>query len=80
MAMDKEVKKALEAATKELSQSDEVAIKLISWLDDLSDGKTTILRKDEINRYIESILDSVVYNYEGKTSVIERILNQTDLG
>lgn len=79
MAMDNEVKEAIKSVNNDFSQTDELAIKLISWLDELSDGKTTIQNKDEVKKHIENILHSVDYSFKAKITGIDKVLKKMNL-
>ena len=57
MAIDKIIEQAILDSAKKYSQPETLAISLIRWVNELSDGNTETANKEDVKRYIKTALD-----------------------
>ncbi|MGB3559431.1 MAG: CxC ATPase DNA modification system associated small protein [Geitlerinemataceae cyanobacterium] len=63
MALDDKVTDAIRESVLENGQSEQLAKKLVQWLNDLADGNTSLDRQDDLETYLENSLNAIqVYN------------------
>jgi hypothetical protein len=60
MALDEIIKSAIKEVVKDNNQPDNLADKLINWLNEISDSNTNLDENDEADKFVESILDTVL--------------------
>jgi hypothetical protein len=60
MALDEIIKSAIKEVVKENNQPDDLADKLINWLNEISDSNTNLDENDEADKFVESILNTVL--------------------
>lgn len=63
MALDDKVTDAIRESVLENGQSEQLAKKLVQWLNDLADGNTSLDCQDDLETYLENSLNAIqVYN------------------
>ena len=79
MALNRQVVTALREAARGAGQSEEMANRLVSWLDQVSTGGASLDELEDVNRHIQELLEEVRPEDEPVESVIEIDLGDLEL-
>jgi hypothetical protein len=59
MALDDKVTDAIRESVQKQDQSEQLAKKLVTWLNDLADANTSLDNKNDLETYLENVLDAI---------------------